>query len=69
VLDTLKANHQAARARLAALGDHAVTGTLADILPPSAGDGGDPAASWIGGNTWEHYDAHHSWIRALVERR
>jgi uncharacterized damage-inducible protein DinB len=69
VLDTLKANHRAARARLAALGDHAVTGTLADILPPSAGDGGDPAASWIGGNTWEHYDAHHGWIRALVERR
>ena len=69
VLDTTRANHRAARARLAALGDHAVTGSLADILPPSAGGGGDPAASWIGGNTWEHYDAHHGWIRALVERR
>jgi uncharacterized damage-inducible protein DinB len=69
VLDTTKANHRAARARLAALGDHAVTGSLADILPPSAGGGGDPAVSWIGGNTWEHYDAHHGWIRALVERR
>jgi uncharacterized damage-inducible protein DinB len=69
VLDTAKANHRAARDRLAGLGDHAVTGTLADILPPSAGGGGDPAVSWIAGNTWEHYEAHHNWIRALVDRR
>jgi uncharacterized damage-inducible protein DinB len=69
VLDTLKANHRAARARLAALDDRAVAGTLGDVLPPSDQGGSDPAAAWIGGNTWEHYDAHHSWIRELVERR
>jgi uncharacterized damage-inducible protein DinB len=69
VLDTARANHRAARARLAALGDHAVAGTVADILPPSSAGTSDPAAAWIGGNTWEHYDAHHNWIRELVERR
>jgi hypothetical protein len=68
VLDTARANHRAARARLAALPDRAVAGTLADILPPSSAGTGDPAAVWIGGNTWEHYDAHHNWIRELVER-
>jgi uncharacterized damage-inducible protein DinB len=77
VLDTANANHRAARTRLAALADRAIAGTVADILPGASGGawaqsaygGSDPAAAWIGGNTWEHYDAHHGWIRALVERR
>lgn len=69
VLRTVRASHRAARARLAALGDRAVAGTVADVLPPGAEAGGDPAAPWIGGNTWEHYEAHHGWIRALVDRR
>jgi hypothetical protein len=68
VLDAVRAGHRAARACLAALGDRAVAGTVADMLPPVAGGDGDPAASWIGGNTWEHYEAHHRWIRELVER-
>jgi hypothetical protein len=65
VLETARATHAAARARLAALRDHAVAGPATALLPPGAGaDGG--AAAWIGGNTWEHYEAHHGWIRALV---
>jgi hypothetical protein len=67
VLDTARATHRAARARLAALGDHAIQGTVTDVLPPGAEKDGDPAAPWIGGNTWEHYEAHHGWIRALVD--
>jgi hypothetical protein len=69
VLGTVRASHRAARARLATLGDHAVAGTIAGVLPPGAEGGADPAASWIGGNTWEHYEAHHDWIRELVDRR
>jgi hypothetical protein len=67
VLDTVRATHRAARARMAALGDHAIQGTVADVLPPGAEKDGGPAAPWIGGNTWEHYEAHHGWIRALVD--
>ena len=69
VLDTVRASHRAARARLAALGDRAVAGTVAEVLPPGSESDGGPAAAWIAGNTWEHYEAHHNWIRALVERR
>jgi len=70
VLGTVRASHRAARARLATLGDHAVAGAMADVLPPGASEGGgDPAAPWIAGNTWEHYEAHHDWIRALVDGR
>jgi hypothetical protein len=69
VLDAARASHRAARARLAALGDRALQGPVADILPAGAGTGGDSAAAWIAGNTWEHYDQHHTWIRELVERR
>jgi hypothetical protein len=69
VLGTVRASHGAARARLATLGDRTVAGAVADVLPPGAEGGGDPAAPWIGGNTWEHYEAHHDWIRALVDRR
>lgn len=68
VLDAVRASHRAARARLAALGDHAVAGTVADVLPPGPDGGADPAAPWIGGNTWEHYEAHLTWIRALLDR-
>jgi DinB family protein len=74
VLKGLRASHRAARARLAALDDQAVAGPASGVLPAGSGDGfttpGDatPAAAWIGGNTWEHYDAHHGWIRELVTR-
>ena len=78
VLNAARSSHRAARARLAALADRAVAGTVADVVPPGAEklsrtgtrdrDGG-PAAAWIAGNTWEHYEAHHNWIRALVDRR
>ena len=69
VLNAARASHRAARARLAALGDRAVAGTVADVVPPGADSDGGPAAAWIGGNTWEHYEAHHNWIRALVDPR
>ena len=69
VLNAARASHRAARARLAALGDRAVAGTVADVVPPGAESDGGAAAAWIGGNTWEHYEAHHTWIRALVDRR
>lgn len=69
VLDALRASHRAARGRLAALADRAVSGPVAGVLPPGAESDGSPAAAWIGGNTWEHYDAHHGWIRALVDGR
>jgi hypothetical protein len=68
VLDTVRASHRAARARLATLDDRAVAGAVGDVLPPGAGGDGSPAAPWIAGNTWEHYEAHHGWIRALVDR-
>jgi hypothetical protein len=68
VLNAARASHRAARARLAALGNRAVAGTVADVVPPGAeSDGG--AAAWIAGNTWEHYEAHHNWIRALADHR
>jgi DinB family protein len=73
VLDALRASHRAARARLAALSDRLVAGPLSGVLPGSAGtvtgfteQDTTPAGAWIGGNTWEHYDAHHGWIRDLV---
>ena len=69
ILDAVRASHRAARARLAALGNRAVAGTVAEVLPPGAESDGSPAAAWIAGNTWEHYAAHHNWIRALVDRR
>jgi hypothetical protein len=77
VLDAVRVAHRATRARLAALDDRAVAGSVADLVPPSAPDaqrtgGADrdvsPAAAWIAGNTWEHYSAHLDWIRDLVER-
>jgi hypothetical protein len=68
VLDAARASHGATRARLAALSDRAVAGVVADLLPPGAGSDIEPAEPWIAGNTWDHYDAHHGWIRALVER-
>jgi DinB superfamily len=69
VLDAVRASHRAARTSLAALGDRAVAGTLADVLPPGAEKDGSPALAWIAGNTWEHYEAHCTWIRELVECR
>ena len=69
VLNAARTSHRAARARLAALGDRALAGTVADVVPPGAESDGSPAAAWIGGNTWEHYEAHHTWIRALIDRR
>lgn len=68
VLEAVQTSHRAARARLAALRDGAVAGAVADVLPPGAESDGSPAAAWIAGNTWEHYEAHHGWIRALVDR-
>jgi hypothetical protein len=68
VLDAVRASHRATRARLAGLKDHAVAGMVADVLPPGSESAGASAAAWIAGNTWEHYEAHHGWIRALVER-
>jgi uncharacterized damage-inducible protein DinB len=68
VLDALRASHRAARARLAALGDRALAGTVADVLPPGAEKDGSPAVAWIAGNTWEHYESHHGWIRDLIDR-
>ena len=79
VLDALRASHRTARARLAALHDRTVVGPASGVLPPvvlasgfSVDQGSErdttPAGAWIGGNTWEHYDAHHGWIRELVAR-
>jgi hypothetical protein len=68
VLDAVQASHRAARARLATFSDRAVAGAVTDLLPPGAKSDRGPAAPWIGGNTWEHYEAHHGWIRALVGR-
>src|SRR5262249_29579988 len=65
---TPRATHRATRARLAALDDGAVAGSVADIVPPSPERDERPAADWIAGNTWEHYNAHLSWIRDLVDR-
>ena len=72
VLAALRASHRTARARVAALHDGAMTGPVSDVLPRGAATTGfterdtTPAGAWIGGNTWEHYDAHHGWIRELV---
>jgi phage gp37-like protein len=68
VLEAARASHRAIRARLAALDDRAVAGSVADLVPPSAARDDSPAAAWIAGNTWEHYAAHHDWIRDLVDR-
>ena len=59
VLNAARTSHHVARVRLAALGDRAVAGTVADVVPPGGESDGSPAAAWIGGNTWEHYEAHH----------
>jgi hypothetical protein len=68
VLDAARASHRATRARLAALPDRAVAGSVADVVPPGAERDERPAAAWIAGNTWEHYAAHLGWIRELVDR-
>ena len=68
VLSAVRASHRATRARLAALADHAVAGSVSDIVPPGEEKDERPAAAWIGGNTWEHYAAHLGWIRELVDR-
>jgi hypothetical protein len=68
VLAAARASHRAARARLAALADRAVAGSVADVVPPGAERDERPAAAWIAGNTWEHYAAHLGWIRELVDR-
>jgi hypothetical protein len=68
VLEAARASHRAIRARLAALDDRAVAGSVADLVPLSAARDDSPAAAWIAGNTWEHYAAHHDWIRDLVDR-
>jgi len=65
VLDTLRVTHARARARLAALGDQAVGGPASGLLLPGSTADGE-ALPWIAGNTWEHYDQHHGWIRTLV---
>jgi hypothetical protein len=76
VLDAAQASHRAVRTRLAALSDRAVAGPIGEVLPqsPPVTTGfteidRTPAAVWIGGNTWEHYDQHHGWIKALVGGR
>jgi DinB family protein len=76
VLDALQASHRTARARLAALHERTVAGPASGVLPPLPAPASTgfterdttPAGAWIGGNTWEHYDAHHGWIRELVAR-
>jgi hypothetical protein len=82
VLNALRRSHRAARARLAALHDRTVAGPASAVLSPEGratgfsiddtaaptGPDATSAAAWIGGNTWEHYDAHHGWIRELVAR-
>jgi uncharacterized damage-inducible protein DinB len=78
VLDAARASHRAVRNRLAALSDRAISGPIGGVLPPGAelAPSGwsrprddTPAAAWIGGNTWEHYDQHHGWIKDLVNGR
>jgi hypothetical protein len=72
VLAALRASHRTARARVAALHDGAMAGPVSGVLPRGAATTGfterdtTPAGAWIGGNTWEHYDAHHGWIRELI---
>jgi hypothetical protein len=68
VLEAARASHRATRARLAALDDRAVAGSVADVVPPGGDRDERPAAAWIAGNTWEHYNAHLGWIRDLVDR-
>jgi hypothetical protein len=80
VLEALHASHRMARAHLAALHDRTVAGPASGVLPPGSETSGfsidqatrerdtTPVGAWIGGNTWEHYDAHHGWIRELVAR-
>ena len=68
VLEAVRASHRATRARLATLGDRAVAGSVSDVVPPGGDKDERPAAAWIAGNTWEHYNAHLEWIRELVDR-
>jgi len=68
VLEAARASHRATRAKLATLSDRAVGGVVADVVPPGVDRDESPAAAWIAGNTWEHYAAHLSWIRELVDR-
>ncbi len=43
--------------------------TYTHYAPDEPGeDSGDPIIGWIIGNTYEHYDDHHRWIAALLER-
>lgn len=78
----LQHTHEApARARADLLAAHAAVITAVAALPfaelslhherfvaPFTGDTGYPVIAYVAGNTYEHYDEHLPWIRAIIER-
>ena len=70
--DVLAAFHDSYRQILVTvdgLSDADLFRTYSHYAPDEPGeDSGDPIIGWIIGNTYEHYDEHHRWIKALVER-
>lgn len=69
ILDELHHGHQQLLGALATLDDDDLRRPPAHFLPDDPGvDAGDtrPVLEGIAGNSYEHYDEHHAWIREMM---
>ncbi len=65
----LESSYHAVLDALSALSDDDLRKTYSHYQPDEPGtDSGAPITGWIAGNTYEHYEEHMEWIRALLGR-
>ncbi len=65
-LEKFHSSHRQMLQALAALSDEDLYKPYAAYLPEGSQGRQDPVLNWIVGNTFEHFDEHNGWIRAIL---
>jgi hypothetical protein len=61
--------HETLRKEVAALSDADISKPYAHFQPNDPAADQHPVVGWINGNTWDHYNEHEPWIRAIFPGR
>ncbi len=70
VLTDLQATHEQLIGMIADLSDEDLRRTYSSFLPDEPGnEDGSPILDRLIGNTYEHFDAHRTWMETLAERK
>jgi hypothetical protein len=67
VMNEFRTAHQQMLQTLGRLADEDLFKPYLHYLPEGSEGRQDPVINWIIGNTYEHFDEHHSYIRALLK--